>query len=421
MNKDLLRRILEEQRQSLLASSFVPRDVSFEAAGNYVVTGPRRAGKSTLLKLRALSLIKEGTPISSIAIVDFEDNRLRNFVEADFEDLLLVAREGAEGRVRYFLDEVQNVEGWERFARRMADQGERLDITGSNAAMLSKDIAARLGGRFLSLELWPYSFVEYLRAQGLSSSRITGKEEAAVEAALERYLYEGGYPEALLYKDKSVYLSSVYGKVVEGDIIVRNGLRNGYEMRLLVEKLTECLGRPVFVARLLGVIKAAGGTLTRPTLYDYLRFLEEGYLLFSTSNYLDAFGDRQSKRKHYFSDNGFLSLFLDREKKGLYLENLVAIYLRERFGKDLCYILDSKEKIDVDFYLPSAKTAIQVAYELSEDCRKRELSSFSRLSSRGSLARRFILVTRDGRGEEAVDGLHVEVVALADLLLGQVL
>ena len=145
MNKDLLRRILEEQRQSLLASSFVPRDVSFEAAGNYVVTGPRRAGKSTLLKLRALSLIKEGTPISSIAMVDFEDNRLRKFQEDDFEDLLLVAREGAEGRVRYFLDEVQNVEGWERFARRMADQGERLDITGSNASMLSKDIAARLG------------------------------------------------------------------------------------------------------------------------------------------------------------------------------------------------------------------------------------------------------------------------------------
>lgn len=419
MNKDLLRRILEEQRQSLLASSFVPRDVSFEAAGNYVVTGPRRAGKSTLLKLRALSLLKERTPISSIAMVDFEDNRLRKFQEDDFEDLLLVAREGAEGRVRYFLDEVQNVEGWERFARRMADQGERLDITGSNAAMLSKEIAARLGGRYLSLELWPYSFVEYLRAQGLSSSRVTGKEEAAVEAALEHYLYEGGYPEALLYKDKSVYLSSVYGKVVEGDIIVRNGLRNGYEMRLLVEKLTECLGRPVFVARLLGAIKAAEGTLTRPTLYDYLRFLEEGYLLFSTSNYLGAFGDRQSKRKHYFSDNGFLSLFLDREKKGLFLENLVAIYLRERFGKDLFYILDSKEKIDVDFYLPSTKTAIQVAYELSEDCRKRELSSFSRLSSRGSLAQRFILVTRDGRGEEVVDGLRVEVVSLADLLLGQ--
>ena len=99
----------------------------------------------------------------------------------------------------------------------------------------------------------------------------------------------------------------------------------------------------------------------------------------------------------------------------------MAVYLRERFGKDLFYILDSKEKIDVDFYLPSTKTAIQVAYELSEDCRKRELSSFSRLSSRGSLAQRFILVTRDGRGEEVVDGLRVEVVSLADFLLGQVI
>ena len=239
MNHALLKSVIYDQHEFIRNFQIVPRDYEFEENGNYVLVGLRRAGKSTLLYKIVLDLVASGVDWEQIIYINFEDERLSEFTVADFNDLLSVQSEMSDKKGYFFLDEVQNIDGWEKFARRMADAKEHIYITGSNAKMLSREIETTLGGRFFAKHITPYAFGEYLTAcevshdeQALLGTKTNGK----IRAACAQYLQYGGLPESLLYKAKREYISGVYQKVLLGDIITRNSIRNDYAVKILIKK-----------------------------------------------------------------------------------------------------------------------------------------------------------------------------------------
>ena len=147
MNHQILKKIIYEQHEVIKNSLIVERDVFLEKDANYVLVGLRRAGKSTMLYKRVQDLIKEGVEWNQIIYINFDDERLLEFNVNDFEDILLVAEEMSNKKHYFYFDEIQEIDNWEYFALRIANQGLKVDITGSNAKMLSREIEGKLGGR----------------------------------------------------------------------------------------------------------------------------------------------------------------------------------------------------------------------------------------------------------------------------------
>ena len=167
MNHDLLKSVIYDQHEIIKNFQIVPREYEFDLNANYVVVGLRRAGKSTLLYKIVQDLIENGTDWNQIIYINFEDERLSEFTVNDFNDILSVQAEMSDNKGWFFLDEIQNIDGWEKFARRLADSKEHVFITGSNAKMLSSEIENRLGGRYLTKYVTPYNFREYLSAKNI--------------------------------------------------------------------------------------------------------------------------------------------------------------------------------------------------------------------------------------------------------------
>lgn len=164
MDKELLKSVIADNQAEIPRHQVMLRDFSFEDFGNYVFVGIRGAGKSYLLYQRIQQLLANGTGWDEILYINFEDERLEGMGKEDLNLLLETHMEMYGKRPILFLDEIQNIEGWEKFARRLADAKYKVYITGSNAKMLSSEIQTALGGRYINVNVYPYSFMEYLTA-----------------------------------------------------------------------------------------------------------------------------------------------------------------------------------------------------------------------------------------------------------------
>ena len=172
MNRDYLKQIMIDQKETYLNNPMIKRDYPLEDNVNYCFVGIRRTGKSYMMYQQIKHLQENGIPLKQIVYVNFEDERLLELSADDLNLILEIGLEmsGADNKPYLFLDEIQNVEGWEKFVRRIADMKYRIHITGSNSKMLSSEIASTLGGRFMIVDIYPYSFPEYLAAQGKDKS-----------------------------------------------------------------------------------------------------------------------------------------------------------------------------------------------------------------------------------------------------------
>ena len=414
MNKELLKKIIYDQHQVIKHCVIVDRDITLEKKANYVLVGLRRAGKTTLLYKRVQDLIREGVEWNQIIYINFEDERLVGFTREDFDDILLVAEELSDKEHYFYFDEIQNIEGWEKFAIRIANQGYKADITGSNATMLSKEVEARLGGRYISKEVLPYSFKEYLRACGVNPHSYANKDIAKVNNLLEQYYVFGGFPETLNFINKREYLSSLYQKVLYGDIIAHYKVRNENGMKLLVKKLSESVMQDISYSKLQNVIAGIGYKISKEIIMDYCDYCQESFLVFKMENFYASFVNKSSYPKFYFRDNGVLSLFVD-EKKASLLENMVAINLY-RNNEEVYYLKGNKT--DVDFYVPDKNLLVQAAYSLKEyDSYDREVNSLIEYAKSSKEPSRLMIVTHDEKEEIEKDGYRIEVVPLKDFLL----
>lgn len=411
MNHEVLKSVIFDQREIIQNARIVPRRYTFDSQANYVVTGLRRAGKSTLLYKIVRDLVESGVDWNRIIYINFEDERLAEFSIGDFNDILSVHSELSTQLGYYFFDEIQNVNGWEKFARRLADAGERVWITGSNAKMLSSQIATTLGGRYLVKHVTPYRFDEYLDASGIahdSNTLYSTKAKGSIAGAFDAFYQHGGFPESLRYDSPREYVESVYQKVLLGDIAARNNVRNPDALRVLMKKVAETVCNETSATALHGMLNALGYKISKATLLDYLAMARESYLLFEVTNVVAKFVEREGNPKRYFSDNGLLNLFLIGKEPAL-LENEVAVAMLDAFGEGLHYLKSPKNGIDVDFYVPEQGLAVQVAYSLSDSAKPREVGNLVKLANISDSALRLLIVTKEEERVIEEDGKRIEI------------
>lgn len=380
MEKRVIKSLIIEKQNEILNIELIERPLQLEEAANYVFVGLRRAGKSYLLYQHIQNLIKtKQASIEDILYINFEDERISSVKVEELNLFIESYNEMFDGKPIIYLDEIQNVDGWEKFARRLADSKYRVFITGSNAKMLSKEMHTTLGGRFIAKEVFPFSFREYLTFNQITLDRNWeyGSVRSQVVKLFHDYFYFGGFAESFPLKDKRSWLNSIYQKILLGDVISRNDIRNENAIKVLVKKLAESVMQPSSLTRIKNIIDSTGTTISRNTLVDYLHLLEDAYLVFGISNYSDKLSDKETFRKRYFFDNGLLNNFLfDPETK--LLENIVAIKLKQQYGDDLFFY---NKNIEVDFFIPSEHRAIQVSYSIADDLTKqREIKALIKLS-----------------------------------------
>jgi len=361
--KALFKQIIIE-RQEWLQTMLVlhDRDYLVENNANYVFTGLRRAGKSYFLYQIIIAIIQSSGSVDSILFINFEDERLLETNQHDLNTIMEAYYELFDQKPVVFLDEVQNVPHWQKFVRRLADDGLRVFVTGSNADMLSSEIASTLGGRFIEKEILPLSFKEYLNFQEILVDKniAHSKKRFEVIRAFESYMKYGGFPELLKFENKREFLSSVYQKLFYGDLIARYNISNVNVIKLLVKKIAESVNNETSVNRIKNLIKSTGISIGNNTLFDYLSHLEASFMIASISNYHSKFAEKQTNKKYYFLDTGILNLFLHNQDTKL-LENLVYIQLRRK-GMTSYFL---KRNQEVDFFVPEENLLIQVSYSIA--------------------------------------------------------
>lgn len=364
-----LEEIIREQNERFVAQNpGIARDIDLEYYRNtsriVVVSGVRRSGKSTLLRQFAALY-------PAFLYVNFDDDRLMGFAVTDFSALTLVLSKMSDETRVIFIDEIQNISGWERFVRRIHDEGYKVFLTGSNAHLLSAELGTHLTGRYTQITLYPFSFKEVLRFRGISIDHMTQKKRALILREFDRYIDTGGFPEFVKTGDWDV-LKRTHDDILFRDVIVRFGIREVRTFRQLSQYLFTNIANMVSY----NALRKTLGIRSVTSVRDYLGFLREAYLVFEIFRYDYSLKKQHvNEKKCYAVDNGMRNAVAFRfsEDRGRLLENLVFIELSRR-GESVYFFKDSGE---CDFIIEDRGkiiSAVQVCFNLVLENRERELS-----------------------------------------------
>ena len=370
--KQLLKDIIIDQKSFLPSKKTIIRSFPEKYLNNeeiIIISGVRRCGKSVLLQQ-----IRDRLPQKDY-FFNFDDDRLGNFTVENFQQLYEVFIELYGEQNYFYFDEIQNIAGWEHFAKRLYNSGKKVFITGSNARMLSKELGTYLTGCYIAIELYPFSFSEFLdfREQQHLLGDISGTiARGEIQSAFNDYLKQGGFPIYLKSED-GIVLKTLYDNILYKDVMVRNQIVNEREVKELVYYTVSNIGKPLTYTSLAKVI----GVKNPTTVKNYLEYIENTYLLFSLSK-LDYSVKAQLRnpKKVYAIDNALVSRlgFHFSGEEGRLLENMVYIELRRRGGEVFYHNSGSAE---CDFVVRDGfrvMQAIQVCYLLdSSDTREREI------------------------------------------------
>ena len=372
MTTSQLEQLVLSQKESFLSRDpGIPREVDASRCRKtgqiVVISGIRRSGKSTLL--RQFSMLYK-----NFHYINFDDDRLLEFSLGDFSTLMLVYEKISPGTKVIFIDEIQNIAGWERFIRRIHDDGYKVFLTGSNAKLLSAELGTHLTGRYIKITLYPFSFREVLRFRSVSVDRITEKKKARILAEFDRYLTFGGFPEYLKYADPE-YLKRTYDDILFRDIIGRFGIREVKAFRQLAHYLFTNMANMASY----NALKKALGFKSVVSVRDYVGFLEEAFLVFEIFKYDYSLKKQYvNDKKIYVIDNGMRNAvaFQFSDDRGRLLENCVFIELLRRNAPVYFF----KNTGECDFVTEDhgkVTAALQVCYELSQKNRDRELDGLT--------------------------------------------
>lgn len=415
--KDLLKQIILEQQEILHAPNkrYVQRYIADEwlqTSEILIISGIRRCGKSVLMQQIRDRLVEKDF------FFNFDDERLANFKLDDFQKLQECFVELFGEQHTYYFDEIQNIEGWERFVRRLYNAGNKIVITGSNARMLSRELGTHLTGRYIQVEIYPFSFQEYLAMNEIpvnAKTLYTTTGRATMVKSFVKYMECGGFPKFL--QDGSVsYLTSLYESIIYRDILTRNGLTNEKEMLELMFYLASNATKRVTYSSLGKVV----GIQHPDTIKNYLEYIQQTYLISQLFRYDPSVKKQMmSPKKIYFVDNAIIKRigFNATENNGVFLENLVFIELKRR-GWDVYYYADKKE---CDFIVRKGlhiSDAYQVTLKMdSPQTREREIAGVREAMQAYSLSKGYILTFE---GKETInfdDGTIVVVVPVWEWIL----
>ncbi len=383
MNKEQLKYIYTEAEERS-----VPRVISRNlqvplGSGKVVVlTGIRRSGKTSLLFEAIHRLLAAGVSRERIVYLNLEDDRIFPVIASELDSILQAHAElhpELAGENKYlFLDEVQAVEGWERFVRRVYDGGDwEVYVTGSSSRLLRKDVASPMRGRSLHLEVYPLNFPEFLRFREVEVKTKSRASEAKVIQCLEEYLEVGGFPEVVLAKAewRGAILQEYADLILYKDLIEGFGIGNTHVLKLL---LKQCMGHPASYFspnKFYSTLRSMGVKVGKDTLYTYLDHLEEAFVVFPVQKWDRSLRVRSmNPSKIYVIDTGLAGRFSVTPDRGKRLENAVFHHLH-RQQRELYYLANGHE-VDLASADDCPKAAWNVTWSAHDpETRERETRS----------------------------------------------
>ncbi len=374
--------IVDSQERSY--TNLIPRVYTIPTDTNKIVSliGIRRSGKTYML-YKLIEDLRKNTPKENIIYINFEDDRLFPITLQDMDSLVEAYYElypdKREEKVYFFLDEVQNIDGWELFVRRIYDTlNIALFITGSSSKLLSSEIATSLRGRTIVYEIFPFSFGEYLNYKEIDVNIYSSSSQSYIQNAFNSYLVDGGFAETFEQSEdvQKRILKDYLDLIVYKDIIERYAIKNHALLKHLIKYLFSNMSTLISFTKLYNEYKSLGYKLSKDTLYEYISYLQEAYTLFTIPIYRNSVKEEQrNPKKIYAIDNGFKKLFdtsLSPDYSKLY-ENIAFLHLRRKTSEVYYY----KGKQEVDLYANiDGGMLINVSYDISSEATlKRELAA----------------------------------------------
>lgn len=371
-----------------------------------VVIGVRRSGKSTLC-FQAL----ESADVK-YAYADFDDERLQGIDAGQLNELLEVLYK-IYGDFEYlFLDEIQDVDGWHLFVNRMLRKKMHVVITGSNAKLLSSELATHLAGRAKEIHLYPFSFAEYCAMKGIDTERQSTKAEGIRRAAFDEYMRHGGFPELLSISDKRAYVSALVDNILKGDIEQRYNISYKAAFEQLAQHLLNVSPTSIVTTDLADTFHIK----SEHTVKNYLAYLRQAFILIGIRKYTAKSKVRVTQEKVYAVDVALVNQRADAfagDNLGWRLKTVVLLHLMKRCkqnGWDLYYLKERSG--ECDFIVCSGKTvmqAIQVSYDTAaEKTRKREINGLL-LANRQTQCEDLLLLTDHEYGDMVKDGHRITI------------
>ena len=384
--KNVFKEILKEFYADGVPSAIVPRDVEYyeQPAAATVVKGMRRTGKTFVTYARIKELLDSGAAIESIVHLNFEDDRLRS---ARVEDLKLIAEahaelcpEASKHQVHYFLDELQNITGWEAYARRLVDSPRiQLCLTGSSSKLLSEEIATEMRGRSVSIEVFPLSFSEFLRFNGYykdvpRDGVYTANDRGVLRNAMTRYMEVGGFPAVQGMPDRIriATLQDYVHAVVYRDVLQRHKVTSVQSLQYTLDYLLHNFARRTSAHAISGVLKNLAFPSRREDIASYIAYFKDAYLVYPVSVLSDSLAvKRVNPDKYYIVDAGLITATTTKvdAEKGWKLENLVYLALRRGLNKINYYSLEDSKEVDFHVFdhLTKQRRLIQVTWEIDKE------------------------------------------------------
>ncbi|UUX93237.1 ATP-binding protein [Methanoplanus endosymbiosus] len=361
-----------------------------------VISGIRRCGKSTLL-------LQSMKGEDGYFYLNFEDPRLSEFELNDFEILEEVFEENYGENELYYFDEIQNLSGWESYVRYLLDNNRKVIITGSNASLLSREPGTKLTGRNLRLELFPFSYREYLKFMKKDDS----------EENFHSYLFTGGFPEYLRTGMDEV-LQNLLLDIIARDILFRYNIKNPGVITEIAVYMLANISREFTLSKLRKTFSSIGSVTT---IASYVDYLEDSYIIFTLPRFSYSIKSRQiNPKKVYAVDNGFIRAnstgFSD--DYGRLLENYVFLELRKRY-REVFYF---REKGECDFLVKEntkITKAVQVCYDLNNRNKGREINGLLEAMEKFGLDEGYIL-TFNQKDEITVDGRKISIIPAKNYL-----
>ncbi|WP_297453897.1 ATP-binding protein [Persephonella sp.] len=394
------------------------------------IIGVRRSGKTFVLFQTIKKLLNDyKIPIERIVYINFEDERL----EITKEDLNQLIEAYTElypdislDKVYFFFDEIQNVQGWEKFVRRIYDSyTKNIFITGSNSKLLSSEIATSLRGRSISFTVYPLSFKEFIKFKNIKTKKTDIydiKKRAKIKSLFLEYMEFGGFPEIVFLEDENLkikVLQEYFEVMLYRDIIERFQIKNPLVLKYFVKRVVENVGKPLSVNNIYNELKSQGFKLAKDSLYSYLEMLEAIFFSFIVKKYTKSvLKSELTHKKVYLIDNGFLNAlsFLFKEKKGALLENILVKEFKAK-GNEVFYF---KEKKECDFIVVDAENnliPVQVSFSLvDKETRKREIEGLIEALKFLGLDKGLI-ITLDEKEELKMNNYKIDIIPAYEYLL----
>lgn len=424
MEHRLILQCLSDQQQELRlyeSTSFIERDecgqIDLDSKLAQIVTGVRRSGKSTLCHM---ALRKKNI---TYGYVNFDDDRLATLKIEDLNDVLTCIYRLYGTDIKYlFFDEIQNVDGWHLFITRLLRHDHRVIITGSNAKLLSSELATHLTGRYNEIKLYPFSFKEFCKRCGIDTGGYSTRDVALLKNALEKYLIEGGFPELNEVRNKRGYINGLVNTIIIKDIPTRYNIRNPQGLKTLANHLMNNVAQFVDMVQLRDDL----GIGSEKTIRNYLDHLVQAYLILPLSKFSFKSKIRLRNEKSYIVDNGMTTyheLSLSPANYGWRLENVIYIELLRRVTpmmKEIYYYRKSSRSPEVDFVVTDrgrVEQLIQVSYNIENiKTYNREINALVEASNQTGCDR-LLLITMDRTETLKAGDKTIEIVTAVDWLL----